>query len=180
MPLNIYRKLKLLIFFLNLPINPVINTRITLVRASLKAHITNRVLNALIALVFVISSGCSKETQATKIKTSLNDRSSNGNDPNQPDGSNNGTSSIVEEGDEGTEADVTASSDATENASQASLNGGEIYAQKCAGCHGNVESSTKRNRSAAAISNSEGITPHQGIEWPDDAEIEAIADALSQ
>ena len=145
-----------------------------------QAYIAIRVLTALVALTLVSPAGCSKETQATKIKSNLNNRSATEDSSSQSGDSNDGASSITEDDGEEIEGDVTASSNGAENAGQASLNGSAIYAEKCAGCHGNVSSSSKRNSSVGEIAGSQNIAPHQNIAWPNSAEIQAIADALAQ
>lgn len=145
-----------------------------------RAYITIQVLTALIALALGSPAGCSKETEATKIKSNFNDNSAPEDSGNQSGETNDGTSSITEDDGEEIEGEVTASSNGAENAGSVSLNGSAIYAEKCAGCHGDVSSSSKRNSSVGEIAGSQNIAPHRNIAWPNSAEIQAIADALAQ
>lgn len=120
--------------------------------------------------------GCSKETQAKKIKNALGQQgNTNQNNPNPSvtEEESVGGSTLTEETESETDTDTTTSP-------SVSLAGDEIYNQKCSGCHGNLASSSKRGRSADQISSSSGIPAHQGIAWPSKEEIEAIAIALSQ
>lgn len=57
--------------------------------------------------------------------------------------------------------------------------GAQLYAAECAACHGLLSNSTKRNRTADAISNSITFIPVMQNIQLSDAELEAIAYALS-
>jgi len=57
--------------------------------------------------------------------------------------------------------------------------GAQLYATECAACHGLLSSSTKRNRTAAAISNSIAFIPVMQNIQLSDTELEAVAYALN-
>lgn len=58
--------------------------------------------------------------------------------------------------------------------------GTAAYDMKCANCHMPLANTAKPNRTANQILQSANIMPHMGVQWPNQAEADLIALALSR
>jgi hypothetical protein len=64
--------------------------------------------------------------------------------------------------------------------SQLAATGTEIYNERCAGCHLSIDQSQRANRTAEEILAAGDLTTHDGLQWPNQEEAEALEAALAQ
>ncbi|NRA67452.1 MAG: cytochrome c [Pseudobacteriovorax sp.] len=56
--------------------------------------------------------------------------------------------------------------------------GAMVYAERCAGCHGELAMSEKQGRTAAQIIDAAGVLFHNGVQWPNQDEALTLELAL--